>query len=1855
MADRTDIEDVGAGPRSTMDFGDIGYSPPAEPRTTMHFGDVGGDWGGDFVGPPKPAAEPPARKNPFPPMPPGRLIELFDQPFFQELPYEKRRNALSDALSAVYDFGAAQPGFDEKSAKFGQLAQLAYGKLDAEHTPDEKFLEGGRRLWDFTKGFAKDAGTVLYAGLQDPKVGPGLKEGFLLGLERYSDAANHLKDKWTSDEDNKLKDSLTAVKQQIDEGKAPITDPAKFTGWLQGESNKVLDPQQKWTAVRLGDYGMRDDTAALHMAKDNELATPHNAGLVAAYVKTRDPAIWTQLEKNLATTPLAGSLGDSAKKVMQSESGQILDRTFGEGASEHLLSASDPLMVASFLVPAARGVMIGKATAAAAAGTTLAGRALVAAKSAAWALPEQAALGAATTLGHDPEASAGEVGRGATEMMVAGTAMHAAGAVGGEAVRAVKGRLPVYNPPEGAPVETPTGPPGDNGPSGPPVLNVPWPPPTPPTTPPGEVPTGRPAAPLPTGDGTATDALLPPLTRQTETDPQGTVPETPDTLQAQAAMVTAGTRPSMLFPGAKASEVPAELQPVEGDGTALHENEAGTFRYRPDQIEPHALDALVAAGEPGLALGLSEGAKPEGAEHAVTLRDRDGTELATEAVTPETAPAAAQALGRQSLEPQTDTVSVETPGQVLAGRTGGEPPVDTGPGEVMGGRAEVSKPTEFASDLDLRHLPPEERAAGAAFADRIGQDVEGAKAEYRRRFGNHISADNARELDPAWMRSKEDRQRLSAAVAPAAGKLAKMIYDEDVARLPPGNVVLLAGGQASGKTTAVQGTPYIKNADVVYDNTFSNRERARDSIEKALAGGHQVSVVYVHKPLDAAVRGAIDRAASENGRVEPAPHVAALHQAAQRTFLEAAKEFGKRPGVDFVVVDASKPKARSLTVEQLKEIAYREPLEKLKEQAIVAADDHLARAHPNQTRAFKEAVRGRVFGPDSEPGKPPSVRRGDGETSQVGAETLPDEGGRQGGPVDPAAPAAAEAPKPAGMAVDPAARAAAQERANQAGMVDFKAILQGLGEGGREAKRFVEELAHIPKFTQFRESVNQWVSTMQQSALKVRDLQKDVEKTVPNALRREAITNYVQAGGDMTKLQAWESKSKGRLAKGYEIAQSLTADEIALAGRVRQFYDEVGRTATKEGVLRGWKADYVNKVWKDRLFASKLTRTFAFGKHATHENFFEGEQEGLVPATKDASKLMGLYVHELHKTIATRRLIKDLTTKADEKDGRPLAAPLGGVIPKPADGDIGPPGGSNVLVLPSMKGKVRFGEDVDGQPNMVEIGDYKRLNHPALAKWRFIDKDADTGRISVILGELGLHPEIAAHMKNALGESELKRWMKEPANSRMGWLARKAARGGEHLNSFVKQTMLSLSPFHIVQEGTHALGHKVNPFSNIPRVDPDNPAHMDAMNHGLMLGGDDIAMRQFVEGLGNAPMLERIPGVGPIVKAVSDFTFHKYIPGLKLKTYDHILRRNMDRFKPELAAGKVTESDVKYLSAKQTNNAYGHLNYKDMGRNPTFQHILRLTLLAPDFLEARLKFTGDAVLRGKVGREQKVALATLAIGNYVVARTVNAALNNGDPKWKIPFGVQVGNRVFEMRTVPADWYNLLKDVRVFNNGKFDPSPGESGRKFIAGRLSPLLGSTIQMATGRNYRGEKVQFSQTMGDAVLKAVPMSTRMAPGLRDLTQSTKDNPVSPWEQFAGTIGLHISRYSPITELQVKAGNFAEASGHPNTGAYPVSPYRNLRFALEDQDWDHARAEIKALGQGTTPKKVAEGFKRSVFHPYTGKNELDERFVATLKGDDKHLYQLAQRRRLDVWNRFAGIVGAGKLDAVPVPKRRPE
>ncbi len=208
-------------------------------------------------------------------------------------------------------------------------------------------------------------------------------------------------------------------------------------------------------------------------------------------------------------------------------------------------------------------------------------------------------------------------------------------------------------------------------------------------------------------------------------------------------------------------------------------------------------------------------------------------------------------------------------------------------------------------------LSNEERKIEARFAAQLESHLPRYVYEYCRRHHKVLNTDEARELSADYNQSVESRARYARAVHEPAGALIKamwraMLRTED----PDGNndIVFMAGGGGSGKTTAVNDLPALRDmrdqAHIVYDTTMANERSSIAKVEEALSNGKNVIILYVHRPCDKAALGMLERAI-RSGRTVPAEILAEDHYNAQRTFIALLETYGEHDDVALFVIDNS--------------------------------------------------------------------------------------------------------------------------------------------------------------------------------------------------------------------------------------------------------------------------------------------------------------------------------------------------------------------------------------------------------------------------------------------------------------------------------------------------------------------------------------------------------------------------------------------------------------------------------------------------------------------------------------------------------------------------------------------------------------------------------------------------------------------------------------------------------------------------------------------------------------------------------------------------------------------------------------
>jgi hypothetical protein len=710
-------------------------------------------------------------------------------------------------------------------------------------------------------------------------------------------------------------------------------------------------------------------------------------------------------------------------------------------------------------------------------------------------------------------------------------------------------------------------------------------------------------------------------------------------------------------------------------------------------------------------------------------------------------------------------------------------------------------------------------------------------------------------------------------------------------------------------------------------------------------------------------------------------------------------------------------------------------------------------------------------------------------------------------------------------------------------------------------------------FGEYDKALGEFSGDLQRNAIDTRRFVHKIIDKVPNAARREAITNFIQANGDAALLQSRErATTNPRLKKGYALAQQLSPEEMAMAQSVRDYFDHQLQIAQAQGVLDHGLENYVNQVWKkpgqrtdmtSAIYNQGLRPNADLMKRRFYADYFTGEQMGLVPKNKDIGYLIGVYNQSFNQAIASRGFIEKLSNGM-ASDQRPLVAP------------------------PALIGKTIPGDQVTPETHLLmlrgvpeeRLEGYQPIEHPALKGWNW----ASTGELgdqTFFRGNLLVHPEIYDKLNNSFRTS----WFRRNPTAR-------AILKGQGM---LKSTLLSASFFHQVQEGWHAIFHKVSPFGPA-EIDLRDPQVNKLLDHGLIVGGDN-GMQAFNEGLQGSGLLKFIPGVSQMMNKYSDYLFGDYIPRLKVAMAKGAAERNMARYADHIAQGRITEDQVYKMSAEQSNAAFGELNYKMLGRNPNLQDGLRLALLAPDFLEARGRFIGQALK--PYGREQQAALVRGAVGMWVTARIVNQLVDK-DPHYDVPFGIVVNGRQYEMRSIPGDIDHLMTDPR----------------SFVYHRLSPTITRpAVEALFGKDSFGRKRNAGQQVLDYVKNIVPIPLQ---GLYDKATGHGTAATDPLDTALESVGISSHKYRTPAEAMSRKIVLDSMS--------PTAQSKGMT-ALADRIRDNKVSQEELQAQFNSGKFADADIKRIV--EMSAESELIRNFKNqnVHMGDAAAVYMLANKK----------------------------
>jgi hypothetical protein len=796
----------------------------------------------------------------------------------------------------------------------------------------------------------------------------------------------------------------------------------------------------------------------------------------------------------------------------------------------------------------------------------------------------------------------------------------------------------------------------------------------------------------------------------------------------------------------------------------------------------------------------------------------------------------------------------------------------------------------------------------------------------------------------------------------------------------------------------------------------------------------------------------------------------------------------------------------------------------------------------------------------------------------------------------------------------------------------FKSVRDTLGAIKQQA-------LGLPEFTPFKQSLNKWVADNQRLHQTVENFGIASKEAIPDEASRNGLKYAIQSGGDPTQLQAWIDGARPEYKADYEAAAKLSPAAQKVAAQISETNQTLLKQFRDLGGNIAEVPNYFTQIWtgKNKAFdggsGSKLNTSVRYSMQKFHENYFAGEQAGLDPV-RDSIATQQSYMATMGRAVNNRKFIRDMTGGL-ASDGRPLLATAGDV---------------RVVDDPTATNKTYF---VAPEQKPFDAGDYKANPDPSLSEWVRRSKDAQ-GNPIYVKGKLLVHPEIADHLANVLGDSKIRTSLvpnqfDSPITAGAKAVSRFIL---DDARKYAKSTLFGLpSLFHVARTSETAASVEANPFVGLAtKIDlENNPWHQQLAEHGAMLAPDHVSEQTYMDGLASNSrynlvnkalgLASNLPGLAgdaaarlkDINEKLAHYTFHQAVPGLKIGVIEKSYADLQQHYAKELSDGTVTQSQLLYASCQRGNELLGHLNYADMGANPTLQHLLQIFTLAPDFLQSNIKSTIGAVKGGanlalepfgaSEGRAYQTQFKSLAMAtgmSWLMARFGNAMMNDGDMKHDHPFSVVWNNREYSIRSLPEDIYHAVNNLGGFARG----------------RLSPFIGQgTLEAITGTNYSGQQVGSEQILKDMVAGSLPMQVQ--PLFKEAI-GTDHGSVSPMEQALSSIGVKVARYSPVGPMMDRAHAWVKQYGSiygvkPDDAEHPISPYRPLRYALEDGDFDGAAAEISKLRAANPLEAPITLYRRihaALTHPLTGTIKTDMAFRSSLDARRQMDFDAARARQ---------------------------
>ena len=786
----------------------------------------------------------------------------------------------------------------------------------------------------------------------------------------------------------------------------------------------------------------------------------------------------------------------------------------------------------------------------------------------------------------------------------------------------------------------------------------------------------------------------------------------------------------------------------------------------------------------------------------------------------------------------------------------------------------------------------------------------------------------------------------------------------------------------------------------------------------------------------------------------------------------------------------------------------------------------------------------------------------------------------------------------------------------------------------------VETMKRPPLDDDYRAAKKSWIAYDQQTGLANYQYAKALTDKVPLAVRRKAMSVWLDADGDDGLLKFQRDAVPDEYQPIWDAAAKLTPDEKRIALQVKAEFAAKLDDALKTGLIKDGRQDYgVPQRWKTRPdvekapgpegqggrgnagnpYATLDTRDPFFSLQRQTPSYFDGIMAKGVPENLDIAHLVTVYDEAFHKALGSRGWV-GAQQEARAQDGAPVVRISG----KAAQGRIG----EGTATFVDAKSAAKDAVTADGRP-------YRAHDHPSLKDWKFVSKDS-AGNPILSKGDMLIHPDYYNDVKNEL---ETPKWTRKLMPGETRSMLEGGAYRALQLGSFLKASKF-VGPFHVVTEALHASFHGVLPSVHDFQLDLQDPQQA-LLNRNMVLGFGR-AREMFEDGLSsNHGIWAKVPGLGAALVRMNNFTFNEYIPRLKMKVGLAVLARNEARY-----AGKLNPEQIGELTGRQMDAAFGGQNWRLMGTSKNTIGVMRLAMVAPDFLISRAKVIGQAFK--PYNQEQRIFLLAQAAGVYGLCRILNATFSDDhDPHFEAKNwdSVVIGKRAYHARFIVSDAANLARDL--LGLGAFD----QHGIPFISGRMGFAPKTAIEAVTGKDtFTGQDKDGLFSTDNPALKAFSIVAKdvaewMTPMAVDgFIGGAKKGQTGLGQVAAATFGVQGTKQNATGNVWNLARKFNLNSSDPKAVNYQKnrdisggrpSAYRGLDNLLDAGATKQAQAAYDALkASGHSAEQIAARYDRTV--PFTGNQTREAQFFNSLTPQQKATYQQAraeQRQRLAAFN----------------------